>query len=145
MIHGRTMIACDAWRLTVKAPDVRWGYWPVAIHTRFKLCVPSILLLHLFPKALIHLSRSAVNVQPCVAWHLCISSGIVGMRLLVWHSHRYVQQGGVSGCHGQERHLATDPSLRWSAYLEWSACRIMQSITDTISIWMTIENSSVLI
>ena len=28
--HGQTMIACDAWRLTVKASDVRRGYWPVA-------------------------------------------------------------------------------------------------------------------
>ena len=30
--HGRTMIACDAWRLPVKAPDVWRGYWPVSIH-----------------------------------------------------------------------------------------------------------------
>ena len=32
--HGRTMIACDAWQLKVKAPDVRPEYWPVAIHIR---------------------------------------------------------------------------------------------------------------
>ena len=32
--HGRTMITYDVWRLTVKPPDLRWGYWPVAIHIR---------------------------------------------------------------------------------------------------------------
>ena len=36
--HGRTMTTCDAWRLTVKVPDVRRGYWPVAMHIR-SFCV----------------------------------------------------------------------------------------------------------
>ena len=39
--HGRTMIACDAWRLIVNAPDVRRRCWPVAIHIRlfYALCI----------------------------------------------------------------------------------------------------------
>ena len=39
--HGRITIACDAWLLTVKAPDVRRGYGPAAIHIRlfYALCV----------------------------------------------------------------------------------------------------------
>ena len=30
--RGRTTLTCDAWRLTVKVPDVQRGYWPIAIH-----------------------------------------------------------------------------------------------------------------
>ena len=30
--HGRTIIVCNAWWLTVKAPEVRQVYWPVALH-----------------------------------------------------------------------------------------------------------------
>ena len=47
------------------------------------------------------------------AWHgtSVVSSGIVGMRLLVWQDRRYVQQGGVKTSHRQEQYLATDLSL----------------------------------
>ena len=29
--HGRAMITCDAWRLTIKVRNVQRGYWPVAL------------------------------------------------------------------------------------------------------------------
>ena len=39
--HGRTMIACDIRQLTVKAPDVRQRYRPVATHIQllYALCM----------------------------------------------------------------------------------------------------------
>ena len=37
--RGRTMITCDAWRLTIKVPSGVWGgYWAVAIRIR-SICV----------------------------------------------------------------------------------------------------------
>ena len=63
--HVRTMTACNAWRLTVKVPDVRRGYRPIATHICLFYSLCMIFSFSIWFKSLrrIRLSRSTVNVQ----------------------------------------------------------------------------------
>ena len=56
--HGWTMITWNAWRLTVKAPDVRRGHWPVATFHTY-----SFLLCSLYDMPIIFLALNWKSIQ----------------------------------------------------------------------------------
>ena len=64
--HGRTMMNCDAWRLTAEAPKVRLGYWPAkricSFYALWMICQTSFCSI-CFQKPGFPFADHPVNVQ----------------------------------------------------------------------------------